>query len=141
MNWVIIENNEKIESNKIPTTSIDEIKLDFCKFNHRLIGFFGKQEFENVRLYVVLADDKIGKIYITSTLFLPEMKSYESTGVIFKNITGREMKKDDVIYERLSSVQRKITNIFASEPKTVGRYVMYSEAVNGSYEIDLAYLE
>ena len=51
------------------------------------------------------------------------------------------MKKDDVIYERLSSVQRKITNIFASEPKTVGRYVMYSEAVNGSYEIDLAYLE
>ena len=35
----------------------------------------------------------------------------------------------------------KITNIFAAEPKTVVRYVMYSEAVNGSYEIDLAYLE
>ena len=78
---------------------------------------------------------------VSSSPLDEEMKSYESTGVIFKNITGREMKKDDVIYERLSSVQRKITNIFASEPKTVVRYVMYSEAVNGSYEIDLAYLE
>ncbi|MBQ3545560.1 MAG: hypothetical protein IJA34_11355 [Lachnospiraceae bacterium] len=78
---------------------------------------------------------------VSSSPLDEEMKSYESTGVIFKNITGREMKKDDVIYERLSSVQRKITNIFAAEPKTVLRYVMYSEAVNGSYEIDLAYLE
>ncbi len=78
MNWIITENNKKINANDIPTTSIEEIKLDFCKLGHRLIGFFGKQEFENVRLYVILADDKVGKLYVTSTLFSPDVKSYES---------------------------------------------------------------
>lgn len=78
MNWLIIENNNVVNHNDIPTISIDEIKLDFCKFNHRLIGFFGKQEFDNIRLYVVLADDKVGKIYLTSTLFESGTKSYES---------------------------------------------------------------
>ena len=78
MNWIITDNNTKINSIDIPTISIDEIKLDFCKLNHRLIGFFGKQEFDNVRLYVILADDKVGKIYVTSTLFYPETKAYES---------------------------------------------------------------
>ena len=35
----------------IRTISIEEIKSDFGNMNMRLIGFFGKQEFENVRLY------------------------------------------------------------------------------------------
>ena len=78
MNWLITENNKKINSNDIPTVSIDEIKADYAELKHRLIGFFGKQEFENVRLYVVLADDKVGKIYITSALFQNSVKSYES---------------------------------------------------------------
>lgn len=78
MNWIITDNNKKINALDIPTISIDEIKTDFANFKFRLVGFFGKQEFENVRLYVVLADDKIGKFYITSTLFSPELKSYES---------------------------------------------------------------
>ena len=78
MNWIITENNKKVSSREIPTTSIDEIKSDFREMKLRLIGFFGKQEFENVRLYVVLADDKIGKLYITSTIFEPSIKSYES---------------------------------------------------------------
>lgn len=78
MNWIITENNKRINSNDIPTVSLDEIKLDFCKLNYRLIGFFGKQEFENVRLYVILADDKVGRLYVTSTLFAENVKSYES---------------------------------------------------------------
>lgn len=78
---------------------------------------------------------------VSSSPLDEEMKSYDMYSVVFRNITGREMKEDDVIYERLSSVQRRIINIFASEPKTVCRYVMYSEAVDGSYEIDLAYSE
>ena len=78
MNWLITENNKKVNLNDIPTSSIDEVKLDFCKFNYRLIGFFGKHEFGNIRLYVVLSDDKIGKIYVTSILFPPEVKEYES---------------------------------------------------------------
>lgn len=78
MNWLITENNKKISTFDIPTVSLEEIKHDFVQMNMRLIGFFGKKEFENVRLYVILCDDKIGKIYITSTLFAKEIKTYES---------------------------------------------------------------
>ena len=44
----------------------------------RVVGFFGKREYENIRLYVVMADDKVGKLYITSSIFPPDKKSYES---------------------------------------------------------------
>ena len=83
MNWIITENNKKISSNDIPTISIEEIKSDYAELRHRLIGFFGKQEFDNVRLYIVLSDDKVGKLYITSTLFTPDVKSYESFTQIY----------------------------------------------------------
>ena len=92
MNWIITDNNTKINSIDIPAISIDEIKLDFCKLNHRLIGFFGKQEFDNVRLFVILADDKVGKIYVTSTLFYPETKSYES-------FTHSRSRRRKVVYD------------------------------------------
>ena len=78
MNWIITENNKKINEFDIPTISVEEIKSDVEKMKMRVIGFFGKQEFENVRLYVVMADDKVGKIYITSAIFTPDVKSYES---------------------------------------------------------------
>ena len=78
MNWIITDNNKRICANDIPIVSLEEIKFDFEKLKLRLLGFFGKQEFENVRLYVVLADDKVGKVYITSSIFSPEVKSYSS---------------------------------------------------------------
>ena len=78
MNGIITENNKKINAFDIPTISVEEIKSDVEKMKMRVIGFFGKQEFENVRLYVVMADDKVGKIYITSAIFTPDVKSYES---------------------------------------------------------------
>lgn len=78
MNWIITENNKKINTQDIPTISIEEIKKDFEQMNHRLIGFFGKEEFGNIRLFVILADDKVGKLYITSTLFSQETKYYDS---------------------------------------------------------------
>ena len=78
MNWIITENNKKINAFDIPTISIEEIKADVEKMKMRVVGFFGKQEFNNVRLYVVMADDKIGKLYVTSSLFTPDVKSYES---------------------------------------------------------------
>lgn len=78
MNWLITENNKRINANDIPTVSLEDIRSDFGKLNCRLIGFFGKQEFENVRLYVVLSDDKVGRLYVTSSLFYPNVKSYES---------------------------------------------------------------
>ena len=83
MNWVITENNKRINTFNIPTISIEEIKEDFGKLNMRLIGFFGKQEFENVRLFVVLSDDKVGKLYVTSTLFEKGVNQYESFTSIY----------------------------------------------------------
>ena len=81
MNWIITENNKRINTFNIPTVSIEEIREDFGKLNMRLVGFFGKQEFENIRLFVILADDKVGKLYVTSSLFenlKNGAKSYES---------------------------------------------------------------
>ena len=78
MNWVITENNKRINTFNIPTISIEEIRNDFGKLNMRLVGFFGKQEYENVRLFVILADDKVGKLYVTSTLFEKEVNEYQS---------------------------------------------------------------
>ena len=78
MNWVVTENNKRINTFNIPTISIEEIKNDFGKFNMHLIGFFGKQEYENVRLFVILADDKVGKLYVTSTLFEKGINEYQS---------------------------------------------------------------
>lgn len=78
MNWMIFENNKKISANDIPTSTIEEIKSDFGNMKMRLLAFFGKQEFDNVKLYVILSDDKVGKLYVTSALFTPDMKAYES---------------------------------------------------------------
>ncbi|MBR2429900.1 NADH-quinone oxidoreductase subunit C [bacterium] len=83
MNWIIINNNTQTNALDLPTASIDEIKADFKNMNLRLIAFFGKQEFDNVRLYIALADDKVGKIYLTSTLFEKHIKSYESFTSIY----------------------------------------------------------
>ena len=50
MNWIITENNKRINLNDIPTSTIEEIKSDFGNMKMRLIGFFGKQEFDKVSL-------------------------------------------------------------------------------------------
>ena len=78
MNWIVTENNKAINALEIPTITIEELRNDFRQLNKRVICFFGKQEFNNVRLYVVLADDNGGKLYVTSVLFTPDIKSYES---------------------------------------------------------------
>jgi len=78
MNWLILENNKKVCTQDIPTISVEDIKNDELLSKTRLIAFFGKQEFDNVRLYIVLADDKIGKMYVSSVLFTQEIKSYDS---------------------------------------------------------------
>ena len=78
MNWVITENNRRINAADVPTISVEEIKSDVEQMKMRVVGFLGKQEFENVRLYVIMADDKVGKLYVTSTVFPPNVKSYQS---------------------------------------------------------------
>ncbi len=78
MNWIVTYNNKKINALEIPVISIDEMKNSILALNKRPVGFFGKQEFENVRLYVVLADDYKGEFYVSSVIFPPDVKSYNS---------------------------------------------------------------
>ena len=78
MNWIKTKNNNKINALEIPTGTVEELKTDLRNMKYRPIGFFGKQEFSNVRLYVVLADDSFGDIYVSSILFNPNIKSYDS---------------------------------------------------------------
>ena len=102
MNWIITENNKKIDGLSIPTITIEELREDLKALKLRPIGFFGKQEFENVRLYVVLADDKKGKIHISSVLFKPDVKSYNS------------LTKD---FPQLHNFEREFYEDFKIEPK------------------------
>ncbi|MBR1616880.1 hydrogenase, partial [bacterium] len=78
MNWITTQNNKRINALEIPTITIENLKADLRVLKLRPLGFFGKQEYQNVRLYVVLADDKNGLLYVSSVLFYPEIKSYEA---------------------------------------------------------------
>lgn len=78
MDFITLENNAKINALEIPTSTIEDLKIALRNFKFRPIGFFGKQEFQNVRLYIVLADDKKGQIYVSSVLFTPDIKEYEA---------------------------------------------------------------
>ena len=102
MNRIKIKNNTKMDALSIPAISIDEVRADIKNMKLRPIGFFGKQEFENVRLYIMLADDKEGVVYVSSTLFRPDEKSYES------------LTKD---FPQFHNFEREFYEEFGIEPK------------------------
>ena len=78
MNWLITENKKRVNINEIPVLNIVELRLEIIKLSKRVIGFFGKKENDKVRLFVVMADDSEGKLYISSSIFENDVKEYES---------------------------------------------------------------
>lgn len=77
--WIKVKNNTKINLSDIPGMGIDELRKQIIELAKRPIGFFGKDwGFGCVRLFVVLADDANGDLYISSAIFGPNDKSYES---------------------------------------------------------------
>ena len=78
MNWLITENKKRININEIPVLSINDLRLEIISLAKRVIAFFGKKENDNIRLFVVLADDNEGKLYISSTIFENNVNEYES---------------------------------------------------------------
>ena len=78
MNWLITENKKRVNINEIPVLKIEELRQAIVLLNKRVIGFFGKKENENTKLYVVMADDENAKLYISSANFSPNEKEYES---------------------------------------------------------------
>lgn len=73
-----IKNNTKIELNKIPRVSIKDFREEIINLAKRPVAFFGQKKENSTILYAGLADDTCGEIYLISTEFLPELKSYES---------------------------------------------------------------
>lgn len=78
-NWVKTKNNTKINLADIPVLDIDSLKAEVKALNKRPVAFFGKDWGNgNVRLFVILADDVLGDLYVSSTIFGNLQKSYES---------------------------------------------------------------
>lgn len=78
MNWIITENNKRINLPDIPEISLENLKNDLRSLKLRPIGFFGNKEQLNTRLYIILADDKKGQLYVSSVLFDENAESYEA---------------------------------------------------------------
>ena len=78
MNWLITENKKRVNISEIPVVPFAELRQAIVLANKRVVGFFGKKENENTKLFVVLADDENGKLNIASSIFDAETKSYDS---------------------------------------------------------------
>lgn len=65
-----ISNAQAVPLNRIPLVPIQDFRknvLGLVSDRHRIISFFGKPQGRAVRLYILLADDRAGKIGIMST--------------------------------------------------------------------------
>lgn len=78
MNWITTENNKPVNLKDIPSLDINDLRKEIINLNKRVVGFFGDRVFDGVKLYVVMADDENGKLYISSSFFDAGQKSYES---------------------------------------------------------------
>lgn len=85
MNWVKTKNTDVIDIKNIPVVDFTELRGDIAekiKLNNRAIGFFGATEGVNgdaqTKLYVVLADDEKSDLFVSSAIFNPGQKSYQS---------------------------------------------------------------
>lgn len=96
MNWIITENNKSVELKQIPTLNINELREEIIKLQKRVVGFFGDRVFDGVKLYVIMADDENGKLYISSSFFDKSQKSYES---ITKDIPAFHMFEREIFEE------------------------------------------
>ena len=62
MNWLTTTINTTIDINGIPVLDINELREEIINLKKRVVGFFGKKEWNGVRLFVTLADDKEAKL-------------------------------------------------------------------------------
>lgn len=77
-NWIKTRNNTKVNLSVIPELSINDLRNEIILQAKRPVGFFGKDwGMGRTKLFVILADDKNGELYVSSALFGAEEKSYE----------------------------------------------------------------
>ena len=77
MNWLTSTNNQIINIKDIPVIDISELRNDIIKSSHRVVGFFGKEEGLQIKLYIILADDQNSTLLVSSVIF-GKNDSYES---------------------------------------------------------------
>lgn len=78
MNWIVTENNKPINLKDIPCLDINDLRNEIINLNKRAVGFFGEKDGDGVKLFVVMADDAAAKLYVSSSYFSADVKSYES---------------------------------------------------------------
>ena len=79
MNWIKTKNNSKLNLKDIPCLKIQELREEIIHENKRPVAFFGKDWGNGeVKLFVVLADDKNGELLVSSALFKKDETFYES---------------------------------------------------------------
>lgn len=78
MKFLEFKNEEKIKVSDIPILNIEELREETLNMNKRPVGFFGQKTDDSVRLFVVLAADDEGKLFVSSSIFEKNQKSYES---------------------------------------------------------------
>ena len=78
MNYYVMKNNQRINLLDIPTINFESLRAQLIATNLRPIAFFGSDWGENVKLFVVLADDEKGEILVTSSLIHKSIVEYES---------------------------------------------------------------
>ena len=78
MNWIETKNNEPVNLNEIPCLNIVDLRKEILEIKKRVVGFFGQPLGVGVKLFVVMADDEQGKLFISSAYFNENEKSYDS---------------------------------------------------------------
>jgi len=82
MNWKKFNCSTLIKTHDIPVISIENLKADITAKviaeEKRVLAFFGVKKNESTILYVIIGDDTISRLFITSVVFDKDTKSYQS---------------------------------------------------------------
>ncbi len=78
MNYYVMKNNQRINLLDIPTIEFNTLRAQLAATNLRPVSFFGSDWGQNVKLFVVLADDEKGELLVVSSLIDKNVKEYES---------------------------------------------------------------
>lgn len=98
--WLKIKNNTKVKSFDIPVADIGLLRKEAEEMGFRPLMFFGHSLSDGIRLYIALADDENGDIYLSSARFRPEVKSYRAFTEVIPafHIFEREFYEEFGIY-------------------------------------------
>ena len=82
MNWKKFNCSVPIKTHDIPVITIEDLRADITgkvmTEEKRVIAFFGVPKGDSTILYIILGDDTISRLFITSLLFDKNTKSYRS---------------------------------------------------------------